>query len=514
MRPITAEEQAAFDHFGLRPYQIAAVLRVSDAYRQGARNVLVCAPTGAGKTRISACVAYLTANRTKHSHFVVDRENLVDQTSRTFDQFGIAHGVVQQKHWRFRPYERTQILSVQTIERRGWPDEPKPHLVIVDECHTDHQQTKNRLAKGDVYGLGLTATPFTKGLGKVYDALINVETTNRLIESGSLVPYRIFSPSAPDMTGVKVSGGEWEKAEATKRALQVVGDCVAEYLKHGENRKFICSAVTVDHAREIHRQFMAAGVQTVVYTSREKREECDEIVAEFSKTDSYIRGLITVSKATKGFDIPDLGCVIMCRPLRKSLADHIQFLGRGLRISAETGKTDCIVLDHSGNCERFWDEMNEFFETGATELDDGIKKPKEKKKAPKEEDVMVKCPHCKALHKARPECPNCGHQYPLRKTVEHVTGTLEEILTKGSQRQIATEIWPQVCMFARQANPNDFKRARGKSYALFKQLTGRMPGADFFTTDPKPLSPEVRKKLQNLDKAYWIKRRAVEKKAA
>jgi superfamily II DNA/RNA helicase len=156
----------------------------------------------------------------------------------------------------------------------------------------------------------------------------------------------------------------------------------------------------------------AAGIQCVVYTSGESKDKCDEIVTEFRKPDSHIRGLITVSKATKGFDVPDVGCIIMARPLRRSVAEHIQLLGRGLRLSAETGKTECVVLDHSGNCERFWDDMNDFFETGALELDDGTKKPKSEKKKPKPEDVMVKCPHCAALHKARPFCPGCGHEYP------------------------------------------------------------------------------------------------------
>lgn len=514
MRQVTPEEQAAFDHFGLRGYQIDAVLRVREAYRNGARNVLLCAPTGAGKTRISACVVYLSQGRGKNSHFVVDRENLVEQTSGTFDTFGIEHGIVKQKHWRYRPYLRSQILSVQTVMRRGWPNDPKPDLVVVDECQTVHNDTKKRLAQGDVKGLGLSATPFTKGLGQIYDTLINVETTNRLIEQGALVPFRIFSPSQPDMAGVKVNGGEWEQKEATKRALQVIGDCVAEYIKHGNDQKFICSAITVDHAREIHRQFTAAGIQCVVYTSRESQEECDEIVKEFSKRDSYIRGLITVSKATKGFDVPDVGCVIMCRPLRESLADHIQFLGRGLRTSPETGKTECIVLDHSGNCERFWDEMTEFFETGALALDDGKKKPKQPKKKPKSEDVMMKCPHCKALHKAAPVCSNCGHEYPLRKSVEHVAGTLAEILATGNVQKMTNDLWPQVCTYARNAYPDDSQRARGKAYAIFKELTGQMAKADFYQTKPGKLSPEVRKKLENMDKSYWARNRNMRRKAA
>lgn len=515
MMHITPEEQAAFDHFGLRQYQIDAVLRVRDAYRNGARNVLLCAPTGAGKTRISACMVYLSQGRGKQSHFVIDRENLVEQTSGTFDTFGIEHGVVKQKHWRYRPYLRSQILSVQTVMRRGWPDEPKPDLIVVDECHTVHDDTKKRLGQGDVKGLGLSATPFTKGLGLIYDSLVNVETTNRLIEQGALVPYRIFSPSQPDMTGVKTDAkGEWVGKEATSRALQVIGDCVVEYLRHGNNQKFICSAITVDHARELHRQFTAAGIQCAVYTSKETPDECKDIVEEYRKPDSYIRGLITVSKATKGFDVEDIGCVIMCRPLRKSLADHIQLLGRGLRTSRETGKTELIVLDHSGNCERFWKEMNEFFETGALDLDDGTKRPKATKAKSKAEDEMVKCPHCKALHKPRPFCPSCGHEYPRRPTVEHVPGTLEEMLASGAHRRLNIDVWPQVCAYARNAYPDDFIRARGKAYAMFKQLTGQMAKADFYQTDPITPTAEVRKKLENMDKAWWARARATRRKAA
>jgi superfamily II DNA/RNA helicase len=316
------------------------------------------------------------------------------------------------------------------------------------------------------------------------------------------------------MKGVKVTGGEWNGEEATTRALQVVGDCVAEYLKHGEGKKFICSAITINHAKELHRQFTAAGVQCEVFTSAEEAVECEDIVTEFRKPDSYIRGLITVSKASKGFDVSDVGVVIMARPLRKSLSDHLQLLGRGLRTSPETGKTECIVLDHSGNCERFWDEMNEFFETGATELDDGIKKPKAAKKKPRAEDVMVKCPSCKTLHRAMPSCPSCGFEYPRRATVEHIPGTLQEMLASGNQRKLVAEIWPQVCCYARSLNPNDPNRARAKAYAMYKQLAGVMAKADFWSTETKPASPELRKQLENLDKQYWIKRRAQQRKTA
>ena len=113
----------------------------------------------------------------------------------------------------------------------------------------------------------------------------------------------------------------------------------------------------------------------------------------------------------------------MARPLKSSLAEHIQILGRGLRI--HPGKTECIVLDHSGNCVRFWGAMRQFFEQGITVLDDGTKKARVP--APEYEKKPVKCPSCHSVHDPLPACPSCGHVYPKRKAVEHVAGSLREV---------------------------------------------------------------------------------------
>ena len=103
-----------------------------------------------------------------------------------------------------------QICSQQTLARRKWPD---ADIIFVDEAHTVTETVKKRIAARDTVTIGLTATPFTKGLGKHYDAIVNVTTTNKLIESGNLANYRIFAASEPDMTGVKVVAGEWDRAE-------------------------------------------------------------------------------------------------------------------------------------------------------------------------------------------------------------------------------------------------------------------------------------------------------------
>ncbi|HUD32036.1 MAG TPA: DEAD/DEAH box helicase family protein [Variovorax sp.] len=481
----------------LHDYQKEAIRAVRAAARAGARNILIVAPTGAGKTEIAACLADMNRRKGKRSAFVVDRKSLIHQTSKAFDAHDIDHGVIQADHPRNRPSIPTQVCSAQTLARRSWP---AADLVIVDEAHAVNKVVVARIASRIDRALGLTATPFTKGLGKLYDAVINVITTNDLTRQGYLSPTRIFACTEPDMKGVKVVAGEYERKETEKRALQVVGDVVAEYLLHGEGRKFICSAVDTAHVMELQRQFLAAGVNVATYTYKDLDEDRDETVTEFRRADSAIRGLITVTAASKGFDVPDIGCVIMARPLRKSLSEHIQFLGRGLRIYP--GKSDCIILDHSGNCARFWDECNHVFEHGVSELDTGTKrdKPKIEKKP---EDKMMTCPECKCIHKAQPFCPSCGHEYPKRQAVEHVAGTLKELLSVGSSRAITAAVWPQVCGFARERDKTkpSAKQDGGRGYALwlYHEMVGDWPqGQGFDLTVPVAPSADVLGKIKSI----------------
>jgi superfamily II DNA or RNA helicase len=422
----------------LRENQVGVLNNLRGVIRDGFRKPVLSAPTGYGKTILLASMLQSMYQKGKRGIFVCDRISLIAQTSAVLDAYDIPHGIIQGGNWRYRPHERIQIASAQTLARRSWPD---ADLVIIDEAHSLHKTITDYLARTDAICIGATATPFTKGLGQHYNAIVSAETTFRLIEAGYLSNYRVFAASEPDMTGAKVVAGEWSDDVAAERAMPIVGDCVAEYCKHAAGRKFIAFGCNVAHCEELQRQFMAAGVQTELYTYRTDDEARTAMVEEFRKPDSFIRGLISVSALSKGFDVPDVTCIIMARPLKSSLSEHIQILGRGLR--SHPDKTDCIVLDHAGNMMRFWDEMNEFFEHGAHELDDGVKKPaKAKKKGEKE---GMKCPQCKCVHTAAASCPECGHVYPRRaNSIEHAAGQLTELTggnaTKEDKQRIFSEL--------------------------------------------------------------------------
>lgn len=474
----------------LRDYQLAAFDQAREAVRQGARRILICAPTGGGKTVIASALMEMVKEKGNRAAFVVDRLSLIDQTSQTFDRYGLDHGVIQGGHFRFRPSMPLQLCSVQTLGRRRWPE---THVDVFDEAHVLHATHKKRLEEKASIVIGLTATPFTKGLGKWFDVVINVTTTRQLIEAGWLAPYRVFSCAEPNMEGVTVkSTGEWDEKEASGKALEVVGDVVAEYLKHGDGRKFICSAVDTVHVDELARQFLAAGINVATYTYKDREEDRAETTLEFRKPDSTIRGLITVTAASRGFDVPDVSCVIMARPLRKSLAEHIQLFGRGLRIAE--GKKDCLVLDHSGNMARFWQDCESFFDSGVQELDDGKKKEKPKPKE-KPEAEPVKCPGCGHLHKPMPFCPNCGHEYPKRAAVQHVPGTLKELIAGGYTKELTRELWPQVVGYVLERRQGE--AAKKQALAIYRGMTGEFPkGAWLESTTPREPSMEVRNRIR------------------
>jgi len=294
------------------------------------------APTGAGKTYLGLRICNEAMQRGKRAIFLCDRTTLINQTSEAAIGYGLeAHGIVQANHWRRRPDELLQIASAQTVAKRGyWP---KADVIVVDECHTQLKVwTEYAMTSGAAF-IGLSATPFSAGLGKIFSNLINATTMHDLTESGVLVPMRIFSCTKPDMAGAETRGGEWTDKAAEERGLDIVGDVVLEWMKFAENRKTIVFGATIKHCKEIAQQFMDHGVMAAVFTSETTAKEREILLKEYRKPDSYLKVLISVEALAKGFDVPDVGCVCDARPLRKSLSTAIQMWGRGLRSSPETG---------------------------------------------------------------------------------------------------------------------------------------------------------------------------------
>lgn len=484
-----------------RAFQHAAHEALRHGFRNGHKNQLIMAPTGAGKTYLGHRIAHEALVKGRKVVFVCDRTTLINQTSKTADAYGLsAHGVVQANHWRRASDMPYQIASAQTIAKRGyWP---AADVIIIDEAHTQLKVWTEYVNETKAACIGLSATPFSPGLGKLFTNLINATTMHDLTQSGVLVPMRVLTCKRADMMGAATAGGEWTDSAAEERGMQIVGDVVKEWVAHGENRKTIVFGATIKHCQELARQFLDAGVMAAVFTSETTAAEREMLVKEYSKPDSSLRVLISVEALAKGFDVPDVGCVVDCRPLRKSLSTAIQMWGRGLRSSPETGKKDCILLDHSGNIVRFAEDFSEIFFNGLDALDMGEKLDK-KIRRDEEFKEAKGCPSCgyKPFHK---RCMSCGYERQEQALQEVVAGVMEEVVMLG-KKKLADDhrhLWEQLCTYARGHSAPE--KQRGRAWHLYQKITGKTPPADFdfYSTPNAEITANVRNKIKSLDLAY------------
>lgn len=458
-----------------RSFQRDALVGIREGIESGHKNQMLMAPTGAGKTYLGLRIAHKALKQGKRATFLCDRITLIDQTCKRAFDYGLGdHGVIQGDHFRQDWNKPFQIASVQTIETRGWP---KTDVLIVDEAHTQRETWVKFAMESEARVIGLSATPFSRGLGKIFTNLVSPTTMHELTEDGVLVPMRVLSCRRPDMTGAKLNSfGEWQSAEASERGMEIIGDVVAEWLRHGEGRKTIVFGASIAHCEELCRQFNEAGVFAATFTKDTLKPERDQLVAEFEKPDSSIRVLISVEALAKGFDVQDAGCVVDCRPLRKSLSTAIQMWGRGLRSSPETGKTDCILLDHSGNITRFAEDFTDIFFNGLASLDMGEALDKQVRQDGKEERERTGCPSC-GYKPFRQRCMSCGFEIVAQSLVTHEAGEMQEIfLGKSKFDGTKVDLWNQLCTFAK--GKDKITRKSGFAKLKFKEWTGDWPPHD------------------------------------
>lgn len=395
----------------LRDYQKSCVDELREGVRNGHRSQVLVAPTGAGKTVIAAHLLGEAYQKQSRSYFVCDRVSLVDQTSATLDRYGIQHGVIQANHWRYRPWEPIQVISAQTLARRKI-DAPK--LLIWDESHTMYKTVIDYCKDDAIKVIGLTATPFTKGMGEIFTNVVNSTTTNKLIDQGWLVPLKPYAAKEIDMTGAKVKfTGEWDEQEIEKRGLKIVGDIVAEweektFAHFNKPEKTIVFSATVAHGDELCRMFQARGYnfQQISYKDG-NNDRRRALIEEFRRPDSEIVGLVSCEALAKGFDVTDIKIGIGARPYRKSLSGHIQQLGRVMR--SHPGKDFAVWLDHGGNLLRFMEDTQDVFEYGVKELKEGAeldaKKRAEKTEKEKKDRKCHACGLCISKRYALPAAP-------------------------------------------------------------------------------------------------------------
>jgi len=418
----------------LYPHQVLAKEELRSGFRQGKKKQLLVAATAFGKTVTAASMIQDADRKGTKTYFVVDRVQLVNQASATLDRYGIDHGVRQADHWRFRPYLNVQVCSAQTLERtRNFKIDDG--LIFIDEAHSTRAFVTKMLEQTNAFVIGLTATPFTKGLGKIYHRVVNPTTTNKLINEGFLTPIKAYACIEADMSGAKIIAGEYSDKEIEERGSKIVGDIVAEWtqktsLHFGGPVKTIVFSATVAHGEEICRAFKKSGHNFAQISFQTSETERVEILREFAKPDSQYIGLVSVDALAKGFDQVDIMCGICARPLRKSFSTHVQMIGRVMRVAPGTIKERfgyALWLDHSGNYLRFQRDLDDLFENGVGELDDGEKDNTVRKEPTEKEKKEIVCSCGAILEPQDKVCTACGKERVRRSLIEVAAGKMVEV---------------------------------------------------------------------------------------
>lgn len=409
----------------LRPFQISAHESLRQGVRDGHKNQVIMAPTGAGKGLLAIRIAHEAEQRGKRAVLICDRRALVYQLAESAGNYGVSNfGVQMGDDFNFhRPEAAIQICSAQTLQNRKFP---QADVVIVDECHTLMPSWVNEMKESKALWVGLSATPFTKGLGTMFSNLINATTMAELVQQKFLVPMRVISCVKPDMAGAATSGGEWTAKAAGERGMEIIGDVVLEWKKHADNGKTIVFGSTIKHCEELVKQFNEAGVMACLYTSNTAEKERRSILKEYKRRDSVIRVLVSVEALAKGFDVPDVTFVVDARPLRKSLSTAIQMWGRGARSSPDTGKEFFTLLDCSGNFLRFQEDFENIYCNGLDRLDDGENLDKKVRKDEEQDKEPKSCPAC-GYSPFFKTCMSCGHEKRIESAVEHENGVGVEV---------------------------------------------------------------------------------------
>lgn len=393
----------------LREYQTDLIERVRDAYRKGYKAPCIVLPCGGGKSVITAEIAKQTTRKENNVLFLIHRRELRDQIIRTFSKWGVDMSLCD-------------VMMVQTAARRADKLRP-PALVITDENHhclaSSYKAIYEEFPKARF--VGVTATPVRlngDGLGDVNDVLIQGVSAKWLIENNFLAPYDYYAPSVSDLTGIKISHGEYAAGDIEKLLAKntVFGDIIGYYKKLAAGKQAVCYCASIRHSEEMAAAFRKAGVEAAHIDGTTPLAERGKIIDDFRRGALDI--LCNVDLISEGFDIPDCECAILLRPT-KSLTLYIQQSMRCMRY--KPGKR-AVIIDHVGNYARFGMPDDDRSWT----LD---KKDKKQHTHEAENPVGAKmCPHCFAVFPPSPKCPYCGFIFPkTERELDAANAELEKI---------------------------------------------------------------------------------------
>lgn len=414
----------------LRPYQQAAVDAVYEHLRSKETNPCVVCPTGCGKSIILAQIAKDSVEKWNGRVLILAHvKELLEQNADKIRKLcpelkiGIYSAGLRSRD----TTEQIIVAGIQSVYNKACDLGPFD-LVIVDEAHLIAPDgdgiyrtflKEAKIVNPHVRVIGLTATPFRLKGGLICqpDNILNEVCyeagLKEMIVQGYLSPLISRAGRAEaNLDNLHIRGGEFigeEMSEAMDNDAIVDSAC-REIVDLTHDRKSVLIFTTsVAHCKHVAEKIQAySGKECAMVTGETSDAERAEIIARFKgdfvPADLFGAGkpplkfLANVNVLTTGFDAVNTDCVVLLRPTN-SAGLLIQMVGRGTRLSPQTDKQNCLVLDYGGNILRHGPvDMIRVKEPGIGKGGDAPAK---------------KCPQCLALiHAAYTKCPQCGFEFP------------------------------------------------------------------------------------------------------
>ncbi|TDL28609.1 P-loop containing nucleoside triphosphate hydrolase protein [Rickenella mellea] len=379
-RSYSAKVISTTQRVALRPYQEACLQACTDALALGDTRIGVSLPTGSGKTTVFvSLISRLppppnkpNANR---ALIIVNTIELARQVSRQVEAYcpDLTVEIEQgQKHNATGNADVT-IATYQTLlrpTRISKFNADRMKVIVVDEAHHAAAPSYRRiLAKFDpdirspdvdfkpplllhrIPIIGFSAT-FSRhdglALGSVFQKIVFHKDFLNMIAERWLCNVRFTSVKAQlDLRDVTISSrtGDYNPTSLAHVVnTETVNNLVVQsWLDKARSRKStLVFCVSLDHLQSLTDTFRQRGIDARYIYAATPAEERKALVAGFRKGEFPV--LLNVAILTEGADIPNIDCLIVARPTR-SRNVFAQMIGRGMRLSPETGKEDCHIID-------------------------------------------------------------------------------------------------------------------------------------------------------------------------